>query len=99
MKYADECPLCESCGEPWCVEHHDHYADCDCIGPTQDGATYKTIDRVEFATLDENPRKPVWGNQTSSGQNKLWHVPERARLRSVTYKGIAKAIAEQWGIE
>lgn len=97
VKYADECPQCESCGEPWCVEHHDHYSECSCICPTQDGAKYKVIDGVQFATLDEHPPKPVWGNQTPSGQNKLGPGPERARLRSVTYKGIAKAMAEQLG--
>ena len=41
--------------------------------------------------------KYVWGNQTSSGQNKLGPSADRARLRSTTYKGIAEAIADQWG--
>jgi len=41
--------------------------------------------------------KLVWGNQTASGQNKLAPSPERARIRSKTYEGIAKAMAEQWG--
>lgn len=36
-------------------------------------------------------------NQTASGQNKLGPSPDRARLRSQTYPGIAKAMAEQWG--
>lgn len=35
-------------------------------------------------------------NQTASGQNKLGPSPERARLRSVTYPGIAAAMAAQW---
>lgn len=97
VKYACECRVCSCCGEPWCDEHGDHYADCGCIRPTQDEATYRTIDGVEFATLDENSPKPVWGNQTPSGQNKLGPGPERARLRSVTYRGIAEAMAAQWG--
>ncbi len=37
-----------------------------------------------------------WSNQTDSGQNKLPPSKERARLRSVTYPGIAEAMAEQW---
>jgi len=41
--------------------------------------------------------KERWGNQCDSGQNKLGPSPERARLRSKTYEGIAVAIAEQWG--
>lgn len=38
-----------------------------------------------------------WENQTPSGQNKLGPSPERARLRSLTYQGIADAMAAQWG--
>ena len=41
--------------------------------------------------------KPLWQNQTKSGQNKLPPSPERAKLRAKTYPGIAKAMAEQWG--
>lgn len=36
-------------------------------------------------------------NQTPSGQNKLGPSPERAKLRSTTYEGIAAAMADQWG--
>ncbi len=36
-------------------------------------------------------------NQTPSGKNKLGPSPERAMLRAKTYKGIAEAMAEQWG--
>ena len=38
-----------------------------------------------------------WSNQTDSGQNKLSPSPDRWKLRSTTYSGIAKAMAEQWG--
>lgn len=40
---------------------------------------------------------PRWSNQTDSGQNRLSPGPERWRLRSETYEGIAAAMAEQWG--
>lgn len=40
--------------------------------------------------------KPRWGNQTDSGQNKLPPSANRAELRSKTYPGIARAMAEQW---
>lgn len=41
--------------------------------------------------------KPRWANQTDSGQNRLGPSPERAAIRAVTYTGIAKAMAQQWG--
>lgn len=37
-----------------------------------------------------------WNNQTPSGQNKLGPSPDRAKLRSKTYAGIANAMATQW---
>lgn len=37
-----------------------------------------------------------WKNQTKSGQNKLPPSPDRAMLRSITYRGIASAMASQW---
>lgn len=37
------------------------------------------------------------GNQTPSGQNKLGPSTFRALLRSKTYRGIADAMADQWG--
>lgn len=42
-------------------------------------------------------KKERYANQTPSGQNKLGPSPERAKLRSETYRGIAEAMAEQWG--
>lgn len=41
--------------------------------------------------------KPRWANQTDSGQNRLGPSPDRWKLRSETYNGIAQAMAEQWG--
>ena len=38
-----------------------------------------------------------WANQTDSGQNRLGPSEDRAQQRGKTYKGIAKAMAEQWG--
>lgn len=45
----------------------------------------------------DDPAKILWDNQTPSGQNKLGPSADRAKLRSKTYPGIAKAMAEQWG--
>jgi hypothetical protein len=36
-------------------------------------------------------------NQTASGQNKLSPSKDRWKLRSLTYPGIAEAMATQWG--
>jgi len=38
-----------------------------------------------------------WGNQTDSGQNRLGPSPDRGKIRSKTYQGIANAMAKQWG--
>ena len=38
-----------------------------------------------------------WENQTASGQNKLPPSADRWKLRSMTYQGIAAAMADQWG--
>jgi len=40
--------------------------------------------------------KERYANQTPSGQNKLGPSPDRSKLRSITYQGIADAMAEQW---
>jgi len=42
-------------------------------------------------------RKARRANQTASGQNKLPPSADRWKLRSLTYPGIARAMAEQWG--
>lgn len=41
-------------------------------------------------------RLPVWSNQTPSGQNKLGPSEDRSRIRSKTYRGVAKSMAQQW---
>lgn len=40
--------------------------------------------------------KPRWANQTDSGQNRLSPSDDRASIRSLTYPGIARAMAKQW---
>ena len=41
--------------------------------------------------------KKRWANQTDSGQNRLGPSEDRAKIRSLTYQGIANAMASQWG--
>jgi hypothetical protein len=43
-------------------------------------------------------KKARRANQTPSGQNKLGPSPDRWKLRSITYPGIAAAMATQWDI-
>lgn len=43
------------------------------------------------------PEKGYWDNQTATGQNNSWMDQDRFRVRSITYLGLAKAMAEQWG--
>lgn len=45
----------------------------------------------------DNVARPLWDNQTPSGQNKLGPSPDRWKERSKTYDGIARAMAQQWG--
>lgn len=90
---------CEMCGEPFCPEHNEHYADCGCLGPHVDEASYKVIDGFLFGTMENPPLKPRWANQTASGQNKLGPSNDRWKIRSETYQGIADAMAAQWGSE
>lgn len=57
--------------------------------------------RPLMPTLHVEPRmvngKSRWGNQTDSGQNRLGPSADRWALRSLTYPGIANAMAGQWG--
>lgn len=41
--------------------------------------------------------RPRWSNQTDSGHNRLSPAADRWAERSVTFPGIAEAMAEQWG--
>lgn len=54
----------------------------------------KPTDIIEGRIVNGKMR---WSNQTDSGQNKLGPSEKRAAIRSVTYEGIAKAMANQWG--
>ena len=45
----------------------------------------------------EGKVRQIWGNQTPTGQNKLGPSEDRWALRSMTYPGIAQAMADQWG--
>jgi len=94
---ASDLPLCPCCDEPWCSDHGEHYSDCECVGPHEEGIRIVTVNGYDFACKDTFLGKPVWSNQTPSGQNKLGPSKERAALRAKTYSGIAREMAHQWG--
>lgn len=60
----------------------------------KDGGDYKDAKGKRYSPAHMRRR---WDNQTASGQNKLAPSPDRWKLRSKTYQGIADAMAEQWG--
>jgi hypothetical protein len=74
--------------QPW--HHGDPHSKATCFW------TKNLPDLVPTNKLDL-PESGRWENQTASGQNKLGPSKDRARLRAVTYRGIANAIADQWG--
>lgn len=43
VKEAADCPTCPDCGEAFCEEHNEHYAECPCIGPdSEEGGEVST---------------------------------------------------------
>ena len=57
-------------------------------------STLKPTSYVEPRIVNGKKR---WSNQTDSGQNRLGPYENRWQVRSKTYEGIAKAMANQWG--
>ena len=57
----------------------------------------KNLPKLEPTKILNSPENGRWDNQTPSGQNKLPPSKDRWKLRSMTYTGIADAMAEQWG--
>ena len=55
------------------------------------------LPRLEPSDIIAKPACGHWDNQTPSGQNKLGPSPDRWKIRSNTYSGIAQAMAQQWG--
>lgn len=57
----------------------------------------KNLPKLQPTEVLQKPECGYWDNQTPSGQNKLGPSKDRGKIRSKTYTGIAKAMAEQWG--
>lgn len=74
--------------QPWMFGHPESKATCLWL------KGLPPLEPTEVLPLPDGGR---WANQTPSGQNKLGPSADRWKLRSVTYQGIADAMAEQWG--
>jgi len=57
----------------------------------------KNLPLLTPTNMLEGDNKTRRANQTASGQNKLPPSADRWKLRSMTYPGIADAMAQQWG--
>jgi len=57
----------------------------------------KNLPPLKPTNILEKPSRGYWENQTPSGQNKLGPSEDRSLIRSITYPGIASAMADQWG--
>lgn len=74
--------------QPWMFGHPESKTTCFWL---------KNLPRLIPTKILKVPENGVWLNQTPSGQNKLGPSPDRWKIRSKTYAGIAAAMAEQWG--
>jgi hypothetical protein len=74
--------------QPWMFGHPESKATCLWL---------KGLPALEPTNVLSLPESGRWANQTPSGQNKLGPSADRWKLRSVTYAGIAEAMADQWG--
>jgi hypothetical protein len=54
----------------------------------------KNLDKLEPTCII---KKDIYANQTPSKQNKLGPSKDRAKLRSLTYNGVAESMANTWG--
>jgi hypothetical protein len=89
--------------QPWQFGHRDSKATCLWLNGLPNLVPTAIVEPVWCENLTSKGKKtsashnrPRWENQTPSGQNKLGPSPERAKLRSKTYSGIAEAMASQW---
>lgn len=74
--------------QPWMFGHDASKATCLWL---------KGLPELQPTNIIQPGLNGRYGNQTPSGQNKLGPSPDRWKLRSLTYQGIADAMATQWG--
>ena len=94
--------------QPWMFGHPDSKATCLWLRGLPKLTPTKVL-HPEWGKPDKNGKRTSlshnaprirWNNKTESGQNKLGpslkHPELRAKLRSITYTGLAEAMADQW---
>ncbi len=74
--------------QPWQFGHPESKSTCLWL---------KNLPLLKPTNILELPESGVWENQTPSGQNNIGPSENRWKDRSRTYKGIAEAMANQWG--
>lgn len=74
--------------QPWQFGHPESKATCLWL---------KGLPKLQPTKILEKPACGHWDNQTPSGQNNLGPSADRWAIRSLTYQGIADAMAAQWG--
>lgn len=60
------------------------------------GLWLRNLPRLQATNVVERPATG-WANTTPSGRNNLGPSPDRWKIRSRTYEGLAAAMAAQWG--
>lgn len=60
------------------------------------GLWLHNLPKIVPTKVMELPERGYWDNCTPSGQNNLAPSADRWKIRSKTYEGIAKAMADQW---
>lgn len=78
VRFASDCDPCECCDEPWCPSCGDHFADCECPGPTQDDeydydATGQWASPRALADANGSGQPADQGRGESSGAPEAWN--------------------------
>ena len=77
----------DQCIQPWQFGHPESKTTCLWL---------KNLPLLIATNILDKPSYGYWDNQTPSGQNKLGPSKDRWKMRSMTYQGIADAMALQW---
>jgi hypothetical protein len=58
--FADDCAPCECCDDVVCPVCAEHYSDCDCPGPNQDGIEFQEMEgKLYGRTMSSIAEQPV----------------------------------------
>jgi len=57
--YAADCKQCKCCDDLICHACNEHYSDCNCFGPHQEGLDRMTIDGVQYARYCVDLKNPI----------------------------------------